>query len=177
VFRGVQEKLSWRAVIYGWIVAIVTGVVLNVLFETAHVFLFGGQVLNPDNLTTALITLSLLSGFLSHFIGGYVAGRKAQVYGGLQGAMVAILGFLFVVVAAVAISAIVVATAGLFLVEGGLALPSMTLGLAGGALLASLVLLALNLLGGYFGGKMGEWERGPVATSVGARPRSGRRGG
>jgi hypothetical protein len=91
--------------------------------------------------------------------------------------MVAILGFLFVVVAAVAISAIVVATAGLFLVEGGLAFPSLALGFAGGALLASLALLALNLLGGYLGGKMGKWERGPVTTSVGARPRSRRRGG
>lgn len=170
MFRRLSEKVKWRAVVQGWAVAIVTGIVLNLFFEAAHVFVFGGEILNPDNLTTALVTLSLLSGFLAHFAGGYVAGRKARKDGGLQGAMVAALGFLFVVVAAVVISAIVVATAGLFLVEGSIALPAMTLGFAGGALLASLALLALNLLGGFFGGKLGEWETGPVGTSGSASP-------
>src|SRR5215213_2220112 len=127
-----------------------------------------------DNLTTALVALSLLSGFLAHFAGGYVAGRKAREHGGLQGVMVAILGFLFVVAAALIISAIVVATAGLFLVEGGVALPALTLGFAGGALLASLALLALNLLGGFFDGKLGEWETGPVNTSGGPDSLRGR---
>ena len=56
--------------------------------------------------------LALISGFVAHFPGGY---------------MVAILGSFFVV-----------ATAGIFLVEGGIALPAMTLGFVGGALLASL---------------------------------------
>jgi hypothetical protein len=174
MFRGVSEKTNWRAVIIGWAIAIATGIVLNLLFEAAHVLLFGGNVLNPDNLTTALVALSLLSGFLAHFAGGYVAGRKARRHGGLQGVMVAILGFLFVVAAALIISAIVVATAGLFLVEGGVVLPALTLGFAGGALLASLALLALNLLGGFFGGKLGEWETGPVNTSGGPDSLRGR---
>jgi hypothetical protein len=173
MFHGVSEKTNWRAVVIGWAVAIATGVVLNLLFEAAHVLLFGGKILNPDNLTTALVTLSLLSGFLAHFAGGYVAGRKARAHGGLQGVMVAVLGFLFVVAAALIISAIVAATAGLFLIEGGVALPALTLGLAGGALLASLALLTLNLLGGFFGGKLGEWETGPVDSSGGAGPLTG----
>jgi hypothetical protein len=173
MFRRVSERTNWRAVIIGWAVAIAAGIVLNLLFEAAHVLLFGGNVLNPDNLTTALVTLSLLSGFLAHFAGGYVAGRKARAHGGLQGLMVAVLGFLFVVAAAVIISAILVATAGLFLVEGGLALPALTLGFAGGALLASLALLALNLLGGFFGGTLGEWETGPVDSSGGTGPLAG----
>ncbi len=58
-------------------------------------FLFGGEFPSPDRLTTALVTL--ISGFVAHFAGGY---------------MVAILGSLFVV-----------ATAGVFLVEGGIAIP------------------------------------------------------
>lgn len=82
--------------------------------------------------------------------------------------MVAIIGFLFVVVAVVIVSAILVATAGVVLVERGLPLPALTFGFAGGALGMSLVLLALNLLGGYFGGKLGEWEIGPTSTSGGA---------
>lgn len=175
MFRGLSEKTNWRAVIVGWAVAIAAGIVLNLLFEAAHVLLFGGDVMNPDNLKTALVTLSLLSGFLAHFAGGYVAGRKARTHGGLQGVMVAVLGFLFVVAAALITSAIVVATAGLFLVEGGVAIPALTLGLAGGALLAGLALLVLNVLGGFFGGKLGEWETGPVDGSGGAGPLAGGR--
>jgi len=124
--------------------------------------------LNAANLSTGVVVISLLSGFLAHFAGGYVAGRRARASGGLHGVMVAILGFCFVVVAVAVVAAILLATAGVVLVEGGIPLPSVTLGFAGGALLASLALLALNLLGGFFGGKLGEWERGPVSTSGGA---------
>lgn len=168
MFRSVSEKVNWRAVVVGWAVAIVTGIVLNLIFEAAHILLFSGEALDAASLTTAVVTISLVSGFLAHFAGGYVAGRRARTYGGLQGAMVAILGFAFVVVAVAVVSAILFATAGIFLVERGLPLPALTFGFAGGALLASLALLTLNLLGGFFGGKLGEWERGPVGTSGGA---------
>lgn len=168
MLRSMSERTNWRAVILGWAVAIVTGIVLNLLFETAHILLFGGEALNAANLTTGVVTISLLSGFLAHFAGGYVAGRRARVSGGRHGVMVAVLGFVFVVVAVAVVSAILLATAGIVLVEGGIPFPSVTLGFVGGALLASLVLLALNLLGGFFGGKLGEWERGPVSTSSGA---------
>jgi hypothetical protein len=168
MFRGISEKVKWRPVILGWAVAIGTGIVLNLLFEAAHVLLFGGEALDATNPTTGVVAISLLSGFLAHFVGGYVAGRRARVFGGLHGVMVAILGFVFVAVAVAVVLAIVAATAGVFLVEGGIPLPAMTLGFAGGALLASLALLALNVIGGFFGGKLGEWERGPVGTSGGA---------
>jgi hypothetical protein len=168
VLRSVSQRTNWRAVIFGWAVAIATGIVLNILFEAAHVLLFGGEALSAASPTTGVVAISLVSGFLAHFAGGYVAGRRARASGGLHGAMVAILGFVFVVVAAAVVSAILLATAGIVVVEGGVPLPSVTLGFAGGALLASLALLALNLLGGFFGGKLGEWERGPVGTSGGA---------
>jgi hypothetical protein len=165
VFGSISERLNWRAVIWGWAVAIAAGVVINILFEAVHVFLFGGNPLETANVNTALVAISLVSGFLAHFAGGYVAGRKARIYGGLQGVMVAILGFLFVVAAVLVVSAILLATAGIVLVESGLSFPSVTLGFAGGALLASVTLLVFNVLGGFFGGKLGEWERGPLDTS------------
>lgn len=173
MLRRVSGKMNWRAVIVGWAAAIVTGIVLNLLFEAAHILLFGGEALDAANPTTGVVTISLLSGFLAHFAGGYVAGRRARASGGLHGVMVAILGFAFVVTAVAIVSAIIVATAGLFLVEVGAPLPSVTLGFAGGVFLASLALLVLNLLGGFFGGKMGEWETVPVDTFGGAtRPPS-----
>ncbi|MGF1471292.1 MAG: hypothetical protein ACFB50_06045 [Rubrobacteraceae bacterium] len=167
MFSSISEKLNWGAIVWGWAVAIVTGILVNIIFEAAHVFVFSGNPLEPPNLTTALVAISLVSGFLAHFAGGYVAGRKSQAHGGLQGVMVAVLGFLFVVVAVAVVSAILVATAGIVLVEGGISFPTVTLGFAGGALLASLVLLIFNILGGYFGGKLGEWEIGPTGTSGG----------
>lgn len=78
------------------------------------------------------------------------------------------MGFIFVVAALLVVGAIAAATAGIFLIEGNLPFPSLTLGFAGSALLASLVLLILNLLGGFFGGVLGEWEIGPTSTSGGA---------
>ncbi|QIN83050.1 hypothetical protein GBA63_10595 [Rubrobacter tropicus] len=168
MFRRIRERTNWRAVVVGWAVAIAAGIALNLVFEAAHVFLFGGEALSAASPTTGVVAISLVSGFLAHFAGGYVAGRKARVSGGLHGAMVAILGFVFVVVAVAVVSAILLATAGIVLVEGGIPLPSVTLGFAGGALLASLALLVLNLIGGFFGGALGEWERGPVGTSGGA---------
>jgi hypothetical protein len=165
VFRKVSEKIKWGPVIWGWAVAIAPGILLNIVFEAAHILLFSGEALDAANLTTAVVTISLISGFLAHFAGGYTAGRRARVDGGLHGVMVAILGFLFVVAAVLIVSAILLATAGIFLVEGGLPLPALTFGFAGGAVLASLALLALNLIGGFFGGKLGEWETGPVSAS------------
>jgi hypothetical protein len=171
VFRSTFEKVRWGPVIWGWAVAIATGILLNLVFEAAHIFVFGGEALNAANLTTAVITISLISGFLAHFAGGYVAGRRAGVYGGLHGAMVAILGFLFVVAAVLIVSAILLATAGFFLVEGEIPLPALTFGFAGSALGVSLALLLLNLIGACFGGKLGEWEMGPVGSSGGKTSR------
>lgn len=168
MLRSLSGRVNWRAVALGWAVAIATGIVLNLVFEAAHILLFSGEVLDAANPTTEVVTISLISGCLAHFAGGYVAGRRARADGGLQGVMVAILGFVFVVVAVAVISAILLATAGIFVVEGRVPLPSLTLGVVGGALLASLALLALNVLGGFFGGVLGEWERGPVGTSGGA---------
>ena len=43
MIQGISEKVRWRAVILDWGVAIATGIVLNLLFEAAHILLFGGD--------------------------------------------------------------------------------------------------------------------------------------
>lgn len=156
---GLAATVRWQDVLLGWAVAIFTGIAINLLFEGAHRWFFAGGPLDRTSLTTALVTISLVSGFLAHFVGGYVAGRRAGTAGGLHGIMIALAGLALVLVAAAGVAAILAATAGAVIVEG-VTVPPLTLGLAGSALSASLALFALNLLGGYFGGKLGEWEFG-----------------
>lgn len=168
MLHSILERTDWRAVILGWAVAIAAGIVLNLFFEAAHVLLFGGEASNAASLTTGVVAIPLVSGFLAHY-GRRVRGRqegarlrrsarrdgcdaRLRLLGGRRGG----------------VSAILLATAGIVLVERVVTLPSVTFGFAGGALFASLALLALNLLGGFFGGKPGGWETGPVSTSRGA---------
>lgn len=163
-----RERIRWRAVVLGWAAAILTGIAFNLVFRAAHHWLFDGSSLEFAD-TTALVTISLISGFLAHSVGGYAAGRRARTWGGLNGAMVAVLGTAAVIAAFVIVAAIALATAGA-LFAGGLSLPPALEGLGGGLLLALLALLIFNLLGGYLGGKLGELEIGLLRGSGEAPP-------
>jgi hypothetical protein len=150
------ERVRWGAVVVGWAVAILTGIVFNLVFQAAHYGLFGGDSLTLSD-TTALVTISMISGFLAHAAGGYAAGYRARGSGGLNGAMVAVLGTAAVVAAFVIVAAIALATAGALFGEGGPAAPvSMTGDLVARLAVTALVLFLVNLTGGYLGGKLGE---------------------
>jgi hypothetical protein len=158
VLEELRVNIRWKAVVAGWLVAILAGIVGNALFWLAHLVLFAGTP--PEYDTTALVTISLISGFLAHFVGGYVAGRRAGVAGGLNGAMTAVLGSIVLILSVVLVPAVIAATAGALL-AGELPVPDVAAGAAGRILLALLALFLLNLAGGFFGGKLGEWEPHP----------------
>lgn len=168
MIRAAYEKIIWRAVAAGWAVAILTGIVFNLVFRGAHRFLFDGASLEFAD-TTALVIISLISGFLAHSVGGYAAGRGSRSWGGLNGAMVAVLGTAAVLAAFFVVAAIALATAGA-LFAGGLSLPPALAGLGGGLLIALLALFIFNLLGGYLGGKLGELEIGLLRGSGRTHP-------
>lgn len=154
--RKYIDRVNWGAVVFGWAVAILTGIVFNLLFRAAHYGLFGGESLTLSD-ATALVTISMISGFLAHSAGGYAAGYRSRVSGGLNGAMVAVLGTAAVVAAFVIVGAIALATAGALFGEGG---PAAPVSLAGELVLrlavTALILFLVNLTGGYLGGKLGE---------------------
>lgn len=154
--RKIAGRVSWRAVIAGWAVAILTGIVFNLAFRAAHYGLFGGESLTLSD-TTALVTISMISGFLAHSAGGYAAGSRARASGGLNGAMVAVLGTVAVVAAFVIVAAIFLATAGALFAEGS---PEPLVGLSaelvGRLAVTALILFFVNLTGVYLGGKLGE---------------------
>lgn len=151
----ISERVRWRAVLVGWAVAIASGIVINLVLRAAHYGLFGGEQLDFTG-QTALVTISMISGFLAHAAGGYVAGYRAGDSGGLNGAMVAVLGTVAVVAAFVVVAAIALATAGALFGAGGPSTPeSLTPVLAGRLAISALILFLVNLTGGYLGGKLG----------------------
>lgn len=141
------EGVSLGAVSLGWVVAIVSGTVFGGVLG-----LIGGAIggsASPPLSTVALVVVTPLSGFLAYGLGGYCAARSAGGSPGLNGAMVPVLGLLVGVVPSVA-----------FAVFGGLsgavlAVPRVDLGVATSSLLAALVLLLVNVLGAYIGGRLG----------------------
>lgn len=144
------KNIRWRAVVLGWGVAIAAGVSFNLVFRVAHYGLFGGASLELSD-TTALVTISVISGFLAHSVGGYVAGRGD--FGGLNGAMVAVLGTAALFAAFLLIAAVALATAGALFADGS-ALPPLGEEMPDIATFA-FVLFLVNLAGGFLGGKLG----------------------
>ncbi|MDN5697517.1 MAG: hypothetical protein L0G70_06010 [Rubrobacter sp.] len=171
MIRTMQTRVVWRAVVFGWGAAIVAGIVLNVVFRGANRWVFGAGTLRLED-TAALVTISLISGLLAHSVGGYVAGRGSRSWGGLNGAMVAVLGTAAVIAAVIVVAAIALATAGA--VFAGDVAFSVPRGGLGGILIALITLFLTNLLGGYLGGKLGELEVGLVGTSRGSPSGKGR---
>ena len=155
------EGLRPPAIALGWVVAIVSGILLGSIFGLV-VGAFGQSA--GWLATVAAVGASLLTGFLAHLIGGFCAARSARVSGGLNGAMIAVLGFVMGVFPSIT-----------FAVFGGLsgaalAVPQVNSGLAVGSLLGGLVLFLVNLFGGYVGGRLG--GRSPVDSRTHARPSS-----
>lgn len=151
----------WGAVFLGWVVAVFAGLVVSPLLRLLYSS-FSEPAVGRGELTATLVVISLVAGFLSYLIGGYVAARAAGRSGGKHGALTAVLG----VIVGLAL-AVVLGLFGIVFAEGA-ALPPVGFGFAGAALLAGILLFLTNLFGGFVGGKLGE----PPATG-GTRKRSG----
>ena len=148
--------IRWRAVAIGWVVAVVAGLVIGLILRG----LFGldtGPATGTGGVTVGGGIIALITGFLAYVAGGYVAGRQAQVAGPLNGAMTAVFGIVVGIVLAV-----ILAILGLLvmLISGGgdAQFPSAAavFDFAGGGILFGLILLVVNIAGGYLGGRLGE---------------------
>lgn len=151
--RARERGIQWPAVVLGWVVAVVAGIVIGLVLRGIYALIATTPV-DPTEAGVAALILSVLTGFLGYLVGGYVAGKMARTGGGLNGAMTAVFGL--IVGTVVAIIWVVLAV----LFTGG-EVPRAPIGLgpAGGAFLAGLSLFLVNLLGGYLGGKWGEPSR------------------
>jgi len=129
----------------GWLVALPAGLLLGPLLRGAYDTLTGFAV-TTGKLTSGLVIVSLVSGFLAYLFGGYVAGRFVRRAGGLHGAMTAILG--------AAIGAVLSAFG--VAVSGGVLVALIGLGFGGVTVSSAIALFLAYLFGGYVGGKLGE---------------------
>ena len=146
--RRDATRVRWMAVAVGWVAAFLAGIIISGILG----FIFAGIAEprpGPRELTTTLIVLSILSGFLAYVAGGYVAGRLAPAAGGLHGALTAVFGLVVGIIVGIILAFVGPA----FLAR--MAMPSAGFGRRGGAFLAGLVLFLVNLLGGYLGGRWG----------------------
>ena len=153
--RNTEKGIRWGSVALGWLVAVVVGSLVSLVFGALY-SLVDGPPAESGEITAGFVVISLVSGFLAFLAGGFAAGRSAGYSGGLNGAMTAVFG-LFLGLLVGAILTILGVT-----FAPGVAMPPANFGLAGGVLLAGLILFLVNLFGGYIGGKLGEPSRPEV---------------
>lgn len=157
---SLARRINWKAVVIGWISAIVAGLAMNLIFRAAHYGLFSGESLTLAD-ATALVTISMISGFLAHSVGGYVAGRRAGDSGWINGAAVAVLGTAALLAAFVLLAAVALATAGALVSPGDLAGGIPPADLFRQLAISAVILFLVNLAGGALGGALGGLDRSP----------------
>jgi hypothetical protein len=144
-------NFRWEGVALGWLVALPAGLLLGPLLRAAYDAMTG-SVVTPEKLTSGLVIISIVSGFLAYLFGGFVAGKLARRAGGLHGAVTAIVG----TAAGAVLGGLGIAVSGGMLV----ALPDLGFGKV--TVSAALALFLAYVFGGYVGGKLGEPSRPAV---------------
>jgi hypothetical protein len=147
----VGESVRWESVAVGWLVALPTGLLLSPLLRAVY-DATTGSVVTPEKITSGLVIISIVSGFLAYLSGGFVAGKLARKAGGLHGAITAMVG----AVAGAVLGALGIA------VSGGMLVALLGLGFGKITVSAALALFMAYLFGGYVGGKLGEPSRPAV---------------
>ena len=142
------ENIRWESIALGWLVALPAGLLIGPLLGAVYDALTGASV-TPGKLTSGLVIVSVVTGFLAYLVGGYVAGRFARKAGGLHGAMTAVLG----AAAGAALGAFGVS------VSGGILVALIGGGFGEVTTAAAFALFVAYLFGGYVGGKLGEPSR------------------
>jgi hypothetical protein len=157
---GGDRSLQWEAMASGWAMA----VLVATLIDPALRFLYGffvGLPTERGDLDATVVVISVVSGFLSYLVGGYIAARMARRSGGTHGALTAVFGLIIGIILMVILGLFSLVFTEDFPVPPrgfGLAdvVPPASFGFSGAALTAGSVLFLVNLFGGFVGGKLGE---------------------
>ena len=149
---GARGGIRWGAVVFGWAVAVVVGILTNIVFRQIY-GLLTEPPLDAGELTATLVVISGASGFLSYLVGGYAAAKRAGRSGGRHGALTAVFGLIVGVALTLALVLF-----GAVLGEGvaEVVVPPASVGPIGAVWAFGAILFLINLFGGLVGGKLGE---------------------
>lgn len=146
--RRKDSGIRWNAVMLGWAFAVLLGVILTPLLRL--LYRLAAPLNEGAEVTAGSVVVALVAGFLAYVAGGYLAARLAGRSGGRHGLLTAIFGLIVGFALA-----LLLAVFGLIFASGA-ALPPVSFGVTSAGLLAGLILFAVNLMGGYVGGKLGD---------------------
>ncbi|QIN78365.1 hypothetical protein GBA65_07330 [Rubrobacter marinus] len=133
----------------GWTAAVLAGIVISTLLRLLYGLLLGPEV-ERGSFTAAAVVVSLVAGFLSYLLGGYLAARSARYSGQKHGTLAAFAGL------TVGIILTLILTPFEIVFAEGVALPPSCFGLTGDSVSAGLALFAINVFGALVGGTIGE---------------------
>jgi hypothetical protein len=88
-----RNDTQWGAVALGWAVAVLAGIVIRTVARQIYVLIAGPPV-EGGELTATVVVISVVSGFLSYLVGGYIAARMARHSGGKHGMLTAVFGLI-----------------------------------------------------------------------------------
>lgn len=144
-----MNRLNWTGVLVGAVLATTITTVISIYFPVST-----GELSEPTTL------LSVVVSFLAYLAGGYLAGIMARSSGGVNGLMVAVMGFFLSIIVGAIVSVIVTATG------GSVPQPDPESVDVTGVAIAAGASLGLTFLGGYLGGLLGE----RFSSETGERP-------
>lgn len=149
---GKRATIRWNAILVGWLVAAVSGVVISFLIGVLYDLVLGAPAWDVGTGATEVV-VSLVSGFLAYLLGGFTAGRISGHLGNISGVLAAVLG----VIVGVGLGLALDSSGTVF--AWGVAIPPANFGLGRVDRLPTLFLLLVNVFGGYVGGELGEPSR------------------
>ncbi|CAN5519053.1 hypothetical protein BH24ACT22_BH24ACT22_19840 [soil metagenome] len=134
-----MNRLNWTGVLIGAVLAVTITTAVGSFFPATT-----GDLAEPATL------ISIVVSFLAYLAGGYLAGLMTGHSGGINGLMVAVMGFFLNIIVGAVLAVVVTATGG--------SLPQPNPGSVDvtGAAIAAGASLGLTFLGGYVGGVFGE---------------------
>lgn len=140
-----MNRLNWTGVLVGAVLAVTITTAFGLAFPTS-----------TRDLTEPATMISILVSFLAYLAGGYLAGLmtgNSEGSGGINGLMVAVMGFFLSIIAGAVVAVAVTATG------GSMPQPDPDSVDVTGAAIAAGASLGLTFLGGYVGGRFGERSR------------------
>ncbi|MGB3634430.1 MAG: hypothetical protein WA982_10355 [Rubrobacteraceae bacterium] len=134
-----MNRLNWAGILVGAVLAVTITTAISTFFPAST-----GDLAEPATMVSIVVS------FVAYLAGGYLAGIMAGGSGGVNGLMVAVMGFFLSIIAGTLVAVVVTTTGGTVPQPDPEPIDVTGVAVAAGAS------LGLTFLGGYVGGRFGE---------------------